>query len=414
MLKKDTKPVCWKNENFGSMVKKLFHDRNIKERYFLFFCCFIFFSPDIHAQNDNNQPSEPALLPVPQKVSLSNQYYSFDDSWSARTIGVNQKNSPAFLSLNSELKDRFEIRLKKSPPKGSPIIALIIKPGSVNFGKTTDTNVTSLKKQAYRLKLENRRVTIEANSDQGLFYGVQTFIQLLHENEGIVTFEGGEITDWPDMDMRVIYWDVAHHLEHIAAMKRAILQASFFKINAFSLKLEGHFEFSAAKPIVEPYAYSHKEYQELTDYAKAHYVELIPYLDAPAHISFILKHQEYANLRSFPNSNYELDVTNPKADDLILGMVDNLIAANKGGKYFFLSTDEAYYVGKAANQKKLSHELGGDGKLLAKYISRISGAIHRKGRKVIIWGEYPLIKSDVTSLPSHLINGINSNSDVFG
>jgi hypothetical protein len=98
----------------------------------------------------------------------------------------------------------------------------------------------------------------------------------------------------------------------------------------------------------------------------------------------------------------------------MLGMINDLIEANKGGKYFFLSTDEAYYVGKSESEKKRAEELGGNGKLLAEYITRISNKIHEKGRKVIIWGEYPLTAPDVNYLPSHIINGINGNSKEFG
>lgn len=267
---------------------------------------------------------------------------------------------------------------------------------------------------AYRLKLESDRISITANGAQGLFYGVQTLIQLLQPENGKTFFASGEIIDWPDMELRMIYWDDAHHLERLDAMKRAIRQASYYKINAFVLKLEGHFQFENAKPIVEPYAYTPAEYQELTDYAMAHYVELVPYLDGPAHISFILKHPEYHSLRAFPSVNYELSVTNPKSDELLLGMFDNLIEANKGGKYLFFSTDEAYYVGMAESEKKRAEALGGNGRLYSEYVTRISNKLHEKGRKVIIWGEYPLIPSDVTELPSHLINGINSNSEIFG
>jgi hypothetical protein len=384
---------------------------------FLFFGCLII-SLDSISQNPAHSEAGSGLLPIPQRVSFTNEKYILDNNWFIGTTGNITKADPAVQSLTSALKECFglNIQLNTGANAGSNIhgIQLIIKAGSVKIAKTTDTNRYALMQQAYHLKLDKEKITITANAAQGLFYGVQTFIQLLKKDNGKIFFSGGAITDWPDMDVRMIYWDDAHHLERLDAMKRAIRQASYYKINAFSLKLEGHFQFSSAKPIVEPYAYSPEEYQELTDYAKAHYIDLIPYLDAPAHVSFILKHPEYKELRSFPNSNYELDVTNPKVDELILGMVDDLISANKGGKYFFLSTDEAYYVGKAKNQQKIANKLGGNGRLLAAFITRIANAIHKKGRKVIFWGEYPLVKSDVSSLPSHLINGINSNSEEFG
>ncbi len=346
-----------------------------------------------------------SLLPVPKKVALSTSNYLIDESWSLETAGLS-KNAPSVLSLTTELKERFGLRLNGVSGKRGHKIFLTINPGAVPIGQTIDTNRSSLKQQAYRLTLDQQRISVTANGAQGLFYGVQTLLQLLQQDKNQVFFAGGEITDWPDTDLRLIYWDDAHHLERLEALKRAIRQASYYKINAFSIKLEGHFQFSAAKAIVEPFAYTPAEFQELTDYAKAHYVELVPYLDAPAHIAFILKHPAYADLRAFPGSNYELDVMSPKADELILGMFDNLIQANKGGKYVILSTDEAYYVGMSVKEKKRAQELGGNGKLLAEYITRISNKLKEKGRKVIIWGEYPMMISDIKSLPSHLINGV--------
>ena len=353
--------------------------------------------------SDNGQAGQ-GLLPVPQQISLSNLRYPLDDSWNINAGNIS-KNDPAIVSLLSELKERFGLKVNTTGRRGTHGVQLVVKPGSVIIGKTVDTNRTELSKQAYRLKLEADRISITANGSQGLFYGVQTLLQLLQPGNGNVSYNGGEITDWPVMNLRLIYWDDAHHLERLGAMKRALRQASYYKINAFSLKLEGHFQFSAAKPIVEPYAYTPSEYQELTDYAKAHYVELVPYLDAPAHIAFILKHPEYAGLRASPNSNYELDVTNSKADELMSAMLDNLVEANKGGKYIVLSTDEAYYVGKVESEKKRAEALGSNGKLLADYVTRISAKLHAKGRKIIIWVEYPMKPADINLLPSYIING---------
>jgi hypothetical protein len=349
------------------------------------------------------------LLPVPQQVSFSDQRYVLDDSWYI-DAGTISGNDPAVQSLLKELKERFGIGISAKKQNKNNIagnrITLKIQPGSIEIGSATDNNRAALKRQAYRLKLQKQNIIITANAPQGLFYGVQTLLQSLQQLNGSTWFTTGEIVDWPDMDLRIIYWDDAHHLERLDAMKRAIRQASYYKISGFALKLEGHFQFKSAGPIVEPYAYSAKEYQELTDYARAHYVELIPYLDAPAHIAFILKHPEYKDLRAFSNSNYDLSVVNPKADSLILNMMSDLFAANKGGKYVVFSTDEAYYVGKTPADKKRAEALGGNGKLLAEYITRISNKLYQKGRQSIIWTEFPLKKEDINDIPSHIISGV--------
>ncbi|HLL44643.1 MAG TPA: glycoside hydrolase family 20 zincin-like fold domain-containing protein [Segetibacter sp.] len=357
------------------------------------------------------------LLPVPQQVSFSGQSFLFNDTWFVQTGNNISETDPALQSLITELKDHISIRTASTSGKKNNsslhTIQLTIKEGAVPIGTTTDTNRAALEKQAYLLKLNDTKIEITANAPAGLFYGVQTLLQLVKPQKEEVYLPGGEIVDWPDLEVRMIYWDDAHHLEHLDALKRAVRQAAYFKINAFALKLEGHFQYKSAPAIVEPYAYTPAQYQELSDYAKAHYVELIPYLDAPAHVSFILKHPEYAHLKAFPNSNYEFSVTNPETDTLLLRMFGDLIDANRGGKYMLLSTDEAYYVGKAEDDKKQAEALGGRGKLLAQFISRISNELHKRGRTVIIWGEYPLTPSDISALPSHLVNGVYDSGWAF-
>lgn len=208
----------------------------------------------------------------------------------------------------------------------------------------------------------------------------------------------------------MIYWDDAHHLEKLSALKRIIRQASTYKINAFSIKLEGHFNYKSAPAIVEPYALSPAEYQELADFAKAHYVDLVPFLDAPAHVSFILKHPEYRKLRLIDDINYQFSVTNPGTYKLLDAMFSELINASKGSKYIILSNDEAYYTGKAPSEKPMADSLGGNGRLLAWFVKKLADRLHEQGRTVLFWGEFPLRKEDITSLPSHMVNGVYNNA----
>jgi hypothetical protein len=131
-------------------------------------------------------------------------------------------------------------------------------------------------------------------------------------------------------------------------------------------------------------------------------------LDAPAHIAFILKHPEYARLRAFPDSNYESCVTNPDTLKLFYGMFDDLLAANKGVKYFYLSTDEPYYVGLAGHtcqEAQRAKELGSVGNVLAEFVTKAAGYLHDRGRTVVFWGEYPMKPSDIASLPPFVVNG---------
>ncbi|HLJ16827.1 MAG TPA: beta-N-acetylhexosaminidase [Bryobacteraceae bacterium] len=348
------------------------------------------------------------VIPEPQKVELRAGDFRFGPDWKLELGAGVEKNSAAAEALKADLESRFHLSLSGAG-HGSGILRLDIASGSVTPGSAQDRNRQALASQAYAIELDPESIRIRANAAQGLFYGVETLIQMLREGSGVLWLPAGEIVDWPDLEMRQLYWDDAHHLDRMGELKHAIRQAAFFKINGFAIKLEGHFQYRSAPAVVEPYALSPAELQELTDYGLHYFVQVIPYLDGPAHIAFILKHPEYAKLREFPDSNYELCVTNPDSYKLLFGMYDDLLAANKGVKYFYLSTDEPYYVGLAdnsqCNEGARAKELGSVGKLLAEFTTKAADYLHDHGRTVVFWGEYPLKVDDIPALPKHIVNG---------
>ncbi|ACT92966.1 Glycoside hydrolase, family 20, catalytic core [Dyadobacter fermentans DSM 18053] len=380
--------------------------------FLLSFCCLIIW-PGAHAQVRSSQKSVAAesqagagLLPLPQQMQLTAKRFSMGTNWHIAADPA-LAGEQAVMSLQQGLKE-VNLALNVTGAKGkSPAIQLIVQNGSVEIGASVDTNRAALTRQAYRLSLKPGQVTITANAQQGLYYGVQTFLQLVKAGPQLPE---GEITDWPNVEVRMIYWDDAHHLEKLTALKRIIRQASTYKINAFSIKLEGHFEYKSAPAIVEPYALTAKEYQELTDFAKAHFIDLVPFLDAPAHVSFILKHPEFRKLRLIDDINYQFSVTNPATFKLLDAMYSELINASKGSKYILLSNDEAYYTGKAPSEKAMADSLGGNGRLLAWFMKKLADRLHEQGRTVLFWGEFPLRKEDITALPSHMVNGVYNKS----
>jgi hexosaminidase len=349
------------------------------------------------------------VIPVPQEVNLKDNDFEFGNGWRLELGSGVSTTEVAVESLKNGLAERYGVTLATERQTRGKLIELTIQPGSVQIGNAEDKNRVALEEQAYTLDLASGRIQIRANASAGLFYGVETLIQLVKHVNGKLWLPAGAITDWPDLEQRNIYWDDNHHLEHLDVLRQALRQAAFYKVNGFVIKLDGHFEYDSAPALVEPYALSPAELQELTDYGLRYHIQLIPYLDSPAHIAFILKHPEYASLREFPDSNYELCSTNPASIRLIEGMYHDLLAANKGVKEFYLSTDEPYFVGLADNAQchsaERTKELGTVGKVLAGFVTQLATYLHERGREVVFWGEFPLVTSDIPSLPSYLING---------
>jgi hypothetical protein len=349
------------------------------------------------------------VLPIPQKVTITSQDLTLSDGWQLVLDGGVKADDIAVRSLKELLHERCGLSLAETGGARGGTIRLAVTPQSVPIGSVTDKDTDTIARQAYRLIVKPQEISIAANDSPGLFYGVETLVQLLKPAGNRWILPEGEIKDWPDLGLRVIYWDDAHHLEPLPVLKQAVRQAAFYKINGFSIKLEGHFQYRHAAPLVEPYALSPAEFQELTDYGLRYHVQVIPYLDGPAHIAFILKHPEYAPLREYPESNYEACVTNPETHKLYEGMFQDLLDANKGGRYFVLSTDEPYYVGLAkndqCNEADAAKQKGSVGKLLADFVSKTAGYLHDRGRTVFFWGEYPMKPDDIVSLPTYMVNG---------
>src|SRR5574340_357680 len=347
------------------------------------------------------------VIPAPQKVELKGGDFEIGSGWRLQLGQGVTADDVAVETLKEGFETRHGITLE-TRGLGSAI-ELVVQPGSVEIGQAADGNKQALEEQAYRLELASGGIKITANAPTGLFYGVETLVQLVKHVESKLWLPVATITDWPDLGQRIIYWDDNHHLERMEVLKQALKQAAFYKINGFAVKLNGHFEFKSAPAVVDPYALTPAELQELTDYGLKHHVQLIPFLDGPAHIAFILKHPEYAELREFPDSNYELCTTNPDSYKLLEGMYQELMDANKGVNYFYLSTDEPYFVGMADNEqchsRKRADELGSRGRLLAEFVTKTADYLHARGRNVVFWGEFPLVPDDIPSLPSYLING---------
>ena len=347
------------------------------------------------------------LVPEPQKVQWKGADFPFDAGWRIVAAPGVAANDVAVESLRQELSERHGLRLAGG--ERAKTVQLEIRTGAVKIGKAADPDRAALAAQAYRIELAPAAIRITANAAPGLFYGAETVAQLVKNERGRLWLPEGEIIDWPDVSYRELFWDEQQRLDRLEVLKQAVRRAAFFKANALALRLNQHFEYTAAPALVDPYALSPAQLQELTDYGLRHHVQIVPYLDGPAHLNYLLSHDEYKHLRAFPDLAFEMCASNPESYQLLEGMMQNLIDANRGVNYFHLSTDEAWFMGKADNpqcrEAQRAKELGGTSKVFAEFISKAAGYLEKRGRKVIFWGEAPLNAEDIAMLPDGLING---------
>jgi len=341
-----------------------------------------------------------AIFPTPQQVILDGESIIIDGSWQ-----ILPEKSISKKITDELIKRAQELHGLKFSGTGTGQIELKIAKAAV--AGISDPECSG---QAYRITIRQGRVIIEANKEAGLFYGMQSFLQLLKPvSDGRFKLPAGTITDWPDLELRVIHWDTKHHRDKMETLKRYIDWSAYFKINTIAFEIEDKYEYPTHPVIGGPNAFSKNEMNELTSYALDRFIQLVPNVQAPAHMGFVLKHKEFEHLRAEKESNYQACMCNEEAMELIFDMYQDMIDATPGVDYFFVSTDEMYYAG-ICDQCKEEYNDESRSQIWVDYLNRVNQWMNKRGRRVLAWVEFPLLPKDISQVPNDVIDGImNSN-----
>ena len=154
-------------------------------------------------------------------------------------------------------------------------------------------------KEGYVLDLRTPgEVYIQALSEAGFFYGLQTLRQLLAGGQQLPV---GVITDWPSFRARGFMHDCGRNFQPIESLKRHIDLASQLKTNVFHWHLADypayHLECRKYPQLNAPEhrtrdkadTYTYAQVRELIAFAKARNVTIIPEIDMPGHSDYFVR-----------------------------------------------------------------------------------------------------------------------------
>ena len=260
------------------------------------------------------QPAAGDIALIPQPVSLVKGTGSF--VLPKRIVVQASAKQPA---LNNTVRS---LSSKLSAVTGyTVIVSETANPGATIQLLLNKQPVKSIGKEGYNLKVTTAGVVISANEPAGLFYGVQTLLQLFPaaiESKTLVTKTNWvlptvEIMDYPRFEWRGLMFDVARHFFSKADVKEFIDEMVRYKYNllhlhltddegwrieikalpklteigAWNVKKTGYFgTFSLAAPD-EPRNYggffTQDDIKELVQYAKERFVNILPEIDVPGH-----------------------------------------------------------------------------------------------------------------------------------
>lgn len=156
-----------------------------------------------------------------------------------------------------------------------------------------------LGREGYSLII-GKDIHISAQTDAGLFYGIQTLKQLLPvAAQASYELPQVEITDVPQYAWRGSMVDVARHFFSVDYLKKHIERMASFKLNKLHLHLSDD---QGWRMEIKKYPkltsiggstaagggpggfYTQEELKELVSYAAQHQIEIIPELDMPGHV----------------------------------------------------------------------------------------------------------------------------------
>ncbi len=345
-----------------------------------------------------------AALPVPREVRLEPGETCVDAGWCVYSGDGVAKDNVALETLSDGFAAHFGKPPARGGGRGANTFRLEIRPGTVAAGASE-----GIAAQGYRLEIAADAVRVTGNGPAGLFYGVQTLLALLRPapTGAALNLPRGRIDDWPDRELRCLHYDTKHHQDRLDAVKSMIARAAAFKANAVAWEIEDKFAYRCHPEIGAPGAFTAEEVQELSAFALRRFVELIPIVQGPSHLAFVLKHPKFAALREDPANNYMLCPSNEKGFELLFAMYDELIAATPGVRYFHVGTDEPYFLGDGVDCGcRARREKIGQGGMMAEFITRCAEHLKTRGRTALCWGEWPMTAVDVPRLPGGIVNAV--------
>lgn len=317
---------------------------------------------------------ELGVIPYPQEVIVTGESFSLPGELFIQ-IDKNASPDDKFTAeeLIRNLEKDFNIHTSISTIPSKSSITLTRKGAEKRIGQ-----------EGYHLTVTSRQLVIQANSAAGLFYGTQTLLQLIQtENQGY-KIQGLKITDWPSIKERAVHYDTKHHQDKKEYVESFIRDMAHYKINMLVWEWEDKLAYPTHPEIGAPGAFTLKEMQHFTTYARQYHIQLVPLVQGLGHVSFILKWPQYTHLREIPSSNWEFCPLKEGTYELLFDLWEDAIKATPGSSYIHIGSDETYELASCDACKAKAGAIGKSGVYLL-FVNKAAQHLKSLGRQVMVW-----------------------------
>lgn len=352
------------------------------------------------------------LIPKPNSVEIKKGHFVLNKE----TVIVADENSFEAIFLKENIKSQTGLELKITNKfTNKNVIQLGIK-----IPDTTDFDT-----EYYELNISKNQIHISAFSNKGVFYGIQTLLQMIpYSKSGEIRFNEVSISDQPKFQWRGMHLDVSRHFFPKDFIKKYIDYLALYKMNTFHWHLTddqgwrieikkypkltdvgawrngsmiGHYTDQTFDDIRYGGFYTQEEIKEIVAYAKERHITIVPEIEMPGHaLAALASYPEF----SCTGGPFEVgktwgvleDVFCPKDETFtflenVLTEVIDLFPS----EYIHIGGDESPKVRWKSCphcQKRIKEEhLKDEHELQSYFIQRIEKFVNSKGRKIIGWDE---------------------------
>ena len=319
------------------------------------------------------------ILPTPQQVETKEGQFIWNEdvvlTYDASDAEINQ--IIMLFHNDLDLISGKKVQFSRGVIKGKHFIELI---------KTDHLGVSENEDQAYRLTVNNNFIRLEATTNTGLFYAVQSLKQLYRysflKNKGEIIIPCMTITDWPNFKIRAWQDDISRGpIVSMDYLKRLIPQMAECKLNAFSLYTEHTFKTKCHTDIAPTDAFTAEEIKELEDFCKPYHIQIIGNQQCFGHFEEILCNPFYSHLA---DTKWNL---NPAKEETYKFLEDHLreVARAYKSPYFNINCDETENLGQGY-AKAYVDSIGAE-KVYYQHINRVNRMLRPYRKRVMMWGD---------------------------
>ena len=240
-----------------------------------------------------------------------------------------------------------------------------------------------LQAEGYTLDISKKQISITGKDKAGLFYAFKTLQQLMEDaKEQDVYLPKCNIKDYPSLSYRAIHIDIKHHREKTEYYYKLLDKLANYKINAIIAEMEDKLKYERQPIVGSADAISISEWQKLSEYAKERNIEISPLIQGLGHASFILKHDQYKNLRDDPESDWAFNPLDPKTYEVQFDLYLDALEATPYGRFLHVGGDEVHTTGRGSGKSALELQLI--------WLNKVCQFAEENGRIPIFWDDMPL------------------------